>query len=281
MEEHPRGHSPLLPASSPRVSRSFYEQAAGTMESGGGFRHHVSLATSQTRGSDVKLNINMTRSIPLGSQKLGARCVLPLTSDPSPLARLTPAPRCQGAPRGLREGCAPRWTPTAPRRRAEDVASGVGLSPWRRLLHSGASATPLSATRTPLACTVRARLSTVSPPSGGRGPPSPWTVPRTRIPRLPGTGRTRLRLWRLSPGPTVLVTCTGPRARLAPALHGRFWAQALATSGPQRGASRPTRAAGQPTSRAMHPAGPEPRRHTSRGRSRSVQRCSVKALKSA
>lgn len=74
-----------------------------------------------------------------------------------------------GGSAGLREGCAPRWTPTAPRRRAEDVASGVGLSPWQRLLRSGASATPLSATRTPLACTVRARLSTVSPPSGGKG----------------------------------------------------------------------------------------------------------------
>lgn len=77
------------------------------MESGGGFRHHVSLPTSQTRGSDVKLNINMTRSIPLGSQKLGARCVLPLTSDPSPLARRTPAPGCQGALRGSGKGALP------------------------------------------------------------------------------------------------------------------------------------------------------------------------------
>lgn len=107
MEEHPRGHSPLLPASSPRVSRSFHEQAAGTMESGGGFCHRVSSATSQTRGSDVKLNINVTRSIPLGSQKLGARCVLPLTSDPSPLAHLSPAPGCQGAPRGSGKGALP------------------------------------------------------------------------------------------------------------------------------------------------------------------------------
>lgn len=77
------------------------------MESGGGFCHRVSSATSQTRGSDVKLNINVTRSIPLGSQKLGARCVLPLTSDLSPLAHLGPTPGCQGAPRGSGKGALP------------------------------------------------------------------------------------------------------------------------------------------------------------------------------
>lgn len=142
MEEHPRGHSPLLPASSPRVSRSFHEQAAGTMESGGGFCHRVSSATSQTRGSDVKLNINVTRSIPLGSQKLGARCVLPLTPARSPTSAPPPGARgLRGAPGRVRSPLDADCSPPACggrrlRGRAEPLAAaaaqrGVRHSPLR------------------------------------------------------------------------------------------------------------------------------------------------------
>lgn len=48
MEEHCRGHSLLLPTLSPRVSRSFHQQAAGTTKSGGVFA--TALAQPRLRG---------------------------------------------------------------------------------------------------------------------------------------------------------------------------------------------------------------------------------------
>lgn len=48
MEEHCRGHSPLLPTLSPRVSRSFHQQAAGTTKSGRVFA--TALAQPRLRG---------------------------------------------------------------------------------------------------------------------------------------------------------------------------------------------------------------------------------------